>query len=95
MWLNGVELDTVMVDVQHGFYIFVQLQVVPGTDPVMAEEATNSIVGHGRFFHVASSPGLLIVHCPGGRTLLLSRTMQLPNHPDLPAVNVLQQASCW
>ena len=60
VWLNGVELDTVMVDVQHGFYIFVQLQAAPGSDPVMAEEATNSIVGHGRFFHVASSPGLLM-----------------------------------
>ena len=51
-----------MVDVQHGFYIFVQLQVAPGADAVIAEEATNSIVGHGRFLHIVSSPGILVVH---------------------------------
>ena len=92
VWLNGAELDTLMVDVQHGFYIFVQLQVAPGADAVIAEEATNSIVGHGRFLHVVSSPGILVVHCPGGRTLLQSRTMQLTQHFDLPDPNVILKA---
>ncbi len=71
VWLNGGEIDTLMVDVAHGFYILVQLQAAPGVDPGTAEEATTAIVGHGRFFHVASSPGLDILHCPGGRTLVL------------------------
>ena len=44
VWLNGAELDTTMVDVQHGFYIFVQLQVAPGADAVIAEEATTRIM---------------------------------------------------
>ena len=66
-----------MISVYHGFYIFVQLQVAPGADPVVAEEATASIADNGRFFHVVSSPGLTILHCPGGRTLLSSRTLQL------------------
>ena len=77
VWLNGAKLDTLMVDVQHGFYILVQLRAAPGVDAVMAKEATDSIVGHGRFLHLVSAPGVLIVHCPGGRTLLHSRSMQL------------------
>ena len=32
VWLNGVKLDTLMVDVQHGFYILIQLRVAPGVD---------------------------------------------------------------
>ena len=93
VWLNGNKLDTLMADVQHGFYIFVQLQAAPGIEAVMAEEATNSIVGHGRFFHLVSAPGVLIVHCPGGRTLLQSRSMQLTQHFDLPATNVIVKAT--
>ena len=92
VWLNGVKLDTLMVDVQHGFYILVQLPAAPGVDAVMAKEATDSIVGHGRFLHLVSAPGVLIVHCPGGRTLLHSRSMQLTQHFDLPDPDVLVKA---
>ena len=58
----------------------------------MAKEATDSIVGHGRFLHLVSAPGVLIVHCPGGRTLLHSRSMQLTQHFDLPDPDVLVKA---
>ena len=92
VWLNGAELDTVMVDVQHGFYISVQLQVGLGADQVIAEEATNSIVVHGRFLHLVSAPGVLVAHCPGGRTLMHSRTMRLTQHPDLPDCDVAMKA---
>ena len=92
VWLNGVKLDTLMVDAQHGFYILVQLRVAPGVDAVMAKEATDSIVGHGRFLHLVSAPGVLIVHCPGGRTLLHSRSMQLTQHLGLPDPDVLVKA---
>ena len=81
-----------MVDVQHGFYILVQLRAAPDVDAAMAREATDSIVGHGRFLHLVSAPGVLIVHCPGGRTLLHSRSVQLTQHFDLPDPNVLVKA---
>ena len=92
VWVNGDEIDTRMVVVTHGFYILVQLQVTAGADAVIAVEATNAIVRQGRFFHVADSPGLDILHCPGGRTLASCRTMQVTNHFDLPDVNHLKEA---
>ena len=92
VWLNGDEIDTRMVVAAHGFYILVQLQVAAGADAVLAEEATNAIVRYGRLFHVADSPGLDILHCPGGRTLASCRTMQVTNHIDLPDVNHLKEA---
>ena len=92
VWVNGDEIDTRMVVVTHGFYILVQLQVTAGADAVIAAEATNAIVRQGRFYHVADSPGLDILHCPGGRTLASCRTMQVTNHFDLPDVNHLREA---
>ena len=94
--LNGRMLGAAMINVEHGFYIFVHLKVVHGADPVLTEEATTTIVDNGRLFHVApaiaGAPGHTILHCPGGRTLLTSRTLQLINDPGLPDLDLPRKA---
>ena len=92
VWVNGVEIDTHMIMIAHGFYILVQLQATVGADVVMAAEAARAVVRQGRFYHVAIAPSADVLYCPGGRTLASSRTMLVPNHPDLPGVDHLREA---
>ena len=92
VWVNGVEIDTRMIMIAHGFYILVQLQATVGADVVMTAEAASAVVRQGRFYHVAIAPSADVLYCPGGRTLASSRTMLVPNHPDLPGADHLREA---
>ena len=92
--MNGVEIDTHMIMIAHGFYVFVQLQATVGADVVTAAEAASAVVRQGRFYHdhVPTAPSADVLYCPGGRTLASSRTVLVSNHPGLPGVDHLRVA---
>ena len=92
VWVNGVEIDTHMIMIAHGFYVFVQLQATVGADVVTAAEAASAVVRQGRFYHVPTAPSADVLYCPGGRTLASSRMVLVSNHPDLPGVDHLRVA---
>ena len=80
VWVNGVEIDTHMIMIAHGFYAFVQLQATVGADVVTAAEAASAVVRQGRFYHVPTAPSADVLYCPGGRTLASCRMMLVSNH---------------
>ena len=92
VWVNGVEIDTHMIMIAHGFYAFVQLQATVGADVVTAAEAASAVVRQGRFYHVPTAPSADVLYCPGGRTLASCRMVLVSNHPDLPGVDHLRAA---
>ena len=92
VWVNGVEVDTHMIMIAHGFYVLIQLQATVGADAVTAVEAASTVVRQGRFYHVPTAPSADVLYCPGGRTLASSRKVLVPCHPDLPGVDHLRAA---
>ena len=56
VWVNGVEVDTHMIMIAHGFYVLIQLQATVGADAVTAVEAASTVVWQGRFYHVPTAP---------------------------------------